>query len=73
MAEGDSLARRESSGFKQRIFHAGNLLLHGIERLPYHRRPHFAGAQITHFLDLQEVEKRIALGGRYQSSFFPSR
>ena len=53
MAEGDSLARRECSGFEQRIFHAGNLLLHGIERLPYHRRAHFAGAQITHFLDLQ--------------------
>ena len=72
MAEGDSVAGGERSGFEQGILHPRNLLLHGFERLPDHRRTHLAGAQVTHFLDLQEIEKRIALGRGYQSGFFPS-
>ena len=61
----------EGPGFEQRIFHPGNLLQHGFKRLPDHRGTHLAGAQITHFLDLQEFEERIALGSGHQSGLFP--
>src|SRR5882672_6444438 len=73
MAEGNPVTRRERSRLKQRILHSRHLLLHGFERLPDHRRTHFAGAQVAHFLDLQKLEKRIAFGCGHQSSFFPSR
>jgi len=61
----------ESSRFKQRVLHPGNLFQHGLKRLPYHRRTHLAGAQVAYFLDLQEFKKRIVLGGGDQSGFFP--
>ena len=60
------------SRFEQRILHSRYLLLHGFERLTDHRGTHFAGTQVTHFLDLQEIEKRIGLGRGYQSGLFPS-
>ena len=61
------------AGLKQGILHARDLLQHGIKRLPDHRRTDFLGAQIANFFDLQEIEKRIAFGGGYQSGFFPIR
>jgi hypothetical protein len=73
MPEGDAVSRAKRTGLEQRILHPGYLLLHGLERLPDDRRTHLAGAQITHFLDLQQVKKGITLGDGYQSGLFPSR
>ena len=57
MTEGNPLAGGERSCFNQRILHPRHLLLHGLERLPYHRRTHLAGTQVPNFLDLEEIEK----------------
>jgi len=59
------------AGLEQGVLHAGHLLLHRIERLPDHRRAHFAGAQVAHFFDLQEIKKRVDLCGGYKFSLFP--
>src|SRR5579863_6221723 len=72
MTESHTMPGAKRTRFEQRIFHSRNLLLHGIERAPYHRGPDFASAKITNFLDLYEVKKGIALSGGYQFSFFPS-
>jgi len=67
------MAGAKSAGLEQWILHPGRLLLHGLERLPDHRGPHFVSAQVAYFLDLQEVKKGIALSGGDQFGFFPSR
>jgi hypothetical protein len=73
MAKSDPMmACRKCSSFEQRIFHTSYLFLHGLEGLPDYRWTHFSRAQIAHFLDLQQIKKRIALGGGYQSGLFPS-
>src|SRR5690349_4307288 len=72
MTEGDAMAGGKSARFKQRVFHAGNLLLHGLERLPDDGGAHFTRAQITHLLDLQKVKKGITFGSGYQFGLFPS-
>ncbi len=59
------------AGFEQRIFHPGGLLLHGHHRLLNFDRTHPLGAQVAHFLDLQEVKERIAFGGRKQAGLLP--
>ena len=73
MPEGYAAPAGERACFEQRILHARHLLQHGIERLANHRRAYFFRAQVAYFLDLQEIEKRIILGGGNQSGFFPTR
>src|SRR5256712_11304421 len=73
MAESDPMmACRKCSRFEQRILQTSYLLLHGFERLTNDRWAHFSRAQIAYFLNLQQIKKGIALGGRYQSGLFPS-
>src|SRR3984957_9146468 len=72
MAESHPMPGAKRARLKQWILHSRSLLLHGIERAANDRRFDFAGAQVTNFLDLQQVEKGIALGGGYQFGFFPS-
>jgi hypothetical protein len=57
VAKRDPVPSGECPGLEQRVLHPRNLLQHGFERLPDHGGTHLAGAQITHFLDLQEFEK----------------
>ena len=71
MAECDAVPGGERPRLEQRIFHARNLLQHGFERLPYHRGTHLAGAQVAHFLDLQELKERVTFGGSHQSGLLP--
>ena len=72
MTKRDPVTGAKRSRLEQRILHSRYLLLHGLERLTDDSGPHFAGTQVTHFLDLQEIKKRIGLGRGYQSSLFPS-
>jgi hypothetical protein len=60
-----------SARFQQRISHARGLLLHGLERLPDHRRAHPHRAQVADFLDLQQVGERIRWGGNDQPRTLP--
>ena len=53
MPEGNTPPALVCARLEQRIFHAGNLLLHRFQRLPDHRRAHLLRAQVSHFLDLQ--------------------
>jgi hypothetical protein len=73
VAEGDAVPGGEGARLKQRIFHAGNLLLHSLQGLPNDRGTDFSSAQVADFFDLQEIEKGIILGGGNQSGFFPTR
>jgi hypothetical protein len=74
MPESHSMSTRtKGAGLKQGIVHPCDLFLHGLERLPDDHRAHLAGAQVTNFLDLQEIKKRIGLGGGYQFGSFPTR
>ncbi len=70
--EGDPVPVGEGGGFEQGIVHAGDLLLHGLQRLANDGRAHFLGTQVADFFDLQEVKKRVVLSGGHQSSFFPT-
>ena len=72
VTEGHPLAGVKCAGFEQRVLHPRDLFLHGFKRLPDDHGPHFARTQVSHFLDLQEIKKRIGLGGGHQSGFFPS-
>src|SRR5215469_4033706 len=73
MPEGDAVPGGCGAGLQQRILHTRHLLLHGFQRLPDDRGPDLLRAQVADFLDLQEVEKRIALRDGHQSGFFPTR
>ena len=61
----------EGAGFEQRIFHARNLLEHGLQRFADDGRAHPLGAQVANFFHLQEVDKGIAVRDRDQSGFLP--
>src|ERR1035438_1251872 len=71
MPEGDAAAAAIRAGFEQRIFHARNLFLHGLERLADHGGTNPLRAQIANFLDLYEIEKRILVCSRNQSRLLP--
>jgi hypothetical protein len=62
----------KSARLKQRIFHPGNLLLHGPQGVTDHSRTHTLGAQVTKLFDLQEVKKGIEVFNGKQASFFPA-
>src|SRR6266496_1363873 len=63
----------ERTCLKQRIFHAGSLLLHCRQRLLNFRRSHSSCAEVANFLYLQQVKKSVALGGRHQTGLLPDR
>jgi hypothetical protein len=69
--EGNAMSALIGAGFEQRILHARNLLLHGFERLPDHGGANALGAQVAHFFDLHEIEKRIIFGCADQSGLLP--
>src|SRR5438876_3333755 len=71
MPEGNAPSALVSARLEQRILHTGNLLQHGFERLPDHGRSHFLRAQISHLLDLQQIEERVSLGHRDERSLLP--
>src|SRR6266446_930131 len=71
MPEGNVTSTLISARFEQRILHTGNLLQHGFERLPDHGWSHFLRAQVSHLLDLQQIEKRVSLGDRDERSLLP--
>jgi len=60
-----------SSGFDQRVTHAGSLLLHGLERFADDGRAHAHGAEVADFLDFQQVGKRISGAGRDEPGALP--
>ena len=57
MPKGNAPPALVGARFEQWIFHPGNLLQHGFERLPDHGWSHFLRAQVSHLLDLQQIEK----------------
>ena len=57
---------------QQRILHPGHLFLHGLKRFTNDGRAHPLRTQVAHFLDLQEVEKRIVFRDSHQPGFFPA-
>jgi hypothetical protein len=57
--------------FEQWIFHAGGLLLHCGQRLPNFDRTHAPRAQVPHFFNLEQIEERVALGGRNKLALLP--
>ena len=61
----------ESPRFEQRIFHACSLLLHGLERLPDHRRAHLTGAQDPALFSLAGGQKRSRCRRRRPARPFP--
>ena len=74
MAERDAaVSRAVGASFEQGIFHARHLLLHGFERLTNDPGSYSPCAQVANFLNLQEIEKGIALSRGHQSGFFPVR
>ncbi len=71
VTKSDAVSAPISARFEQWIFHAGNLFLHGIERLPDHGRPNTLRAEVAHFLDLHQIEKGIIFARRHQSRLLP--
>jgi hypothetical protein len=60
------------TGLKQRILEARSLLLHRADGFANLDRTHSPGTKISHFLDLQEVEKCVPGCGAQQARSFPS-
>jgi len=73
MAEGDTRFAGECARFEQRIFHSGNLLLHGEQRIANHRGTHTLSAQLTQLSQLQKVKKGIGIRDRYEAGLLPAR
>src|SRR3981189_999163 len=71
MPEGHAMSTLIGAGLEQWILHAGNLFLHGFERLPYDGRPNTLGAEVAHFFDLHEIEEGIVFACRHQSCLLP--
>ena len=71
MPESDAVSALIGASFEQWILHAGNLFLHGFERLPDDGRTNPLGAEVAHFLDLHQIEERIIFARRYQSRLLP--
>src|SRR3981189_3934569 len=71
MPEGHAMSALIGAGLKQWILHAGNLFLHGFERLPDDGRSNTLGAEVAHFLYLHEIEEGILFARRYQSRLLP--
>ena len=69
--ESNAVSAAIGASFEQRIPHAGNLLLHGFERLPDDGRTNALGAEVAHFLDLHQIEKGILFARRHQSCLLP--
>ncbi len=72
MAKRDSMPTIKCTGLKQWILHPCCLFLHSHQGFPDNRGPHFAGTEVSDFLDLQQIEKGIAFRGGYQFGLFPS-
>ena len=72
VAKGDAVSALIGAGFEQRILHAGNALLHGLERLADDGRTHALGAQVADFLDLEQFEEGITFRRGHKTSFLPS-
>src|SRR5271157_2942939 len=64
VTEGHTRSHIVGTRFQQRIFHAGHLPLHGLQRLANDRRTHPLAEKIANFLDLEEIvpSKNIADG-----------
>ena len=53
MAIGDSRTDAEGAGLDEWVLHAGDLLLHGLQRFANHRRTHALGAKVADLLELE--------------------
>ncbi len=71
VAERNAASALISAGFQQWILHARNLFLHGFERLPDDGGTNPLGAQVPHFFNLHQIEKRILFARRHQSRLLP--
>ena len=72
VAKCDPVSGEKCARLEQRVFHARHLFLHRLQRLPDHGRAHLLRAQVTDFLDLQEIETRVALRGGVPVRPFPN-
>lgn len=73
MPERQARSVRGDSRLKQRILHAGNLTLHGVDRGPNLAWSNFLGSQLAQLFDLKEVVKGITFRCRDQPRPLPSR
>src|SRR5581483_10083214 len=71
VTEGHPRAGGECARLEQRVLHAGDLLLHGAQRFPDHGGAHSLGAQVAHFLHLQQIKEGITVAGGYQPGSLP--
>jgi hypothetical protein len=65
-------ARGDGAGLEQWILQTRSLLLHRAYGFANLDRTHSSGTEISHLLDLQEVEKRVVGCSAQQARFFPS-
>ena len=71
-AEGDAMPDGERTGLQQRVFHAGDPGLHGMQRGKDRRAPYALGAKVPNFLGLQQVEEGKGIARCNQAGLLPS-
>src|SRR6266446_8650378 len=71
MPKSDTSSALIGASLEQWILHAGNLLLHGIERAPDDGRTNALGTEVAHFLYLHKIDKRIIFAQRDQPRLLP--
>ena len=71
MTKRHAVAALVRASFEQGVFHACCLFLHGLKRLPDDGGAHSLGAEIPHFLDLDEIKKGIIFAGAHEARFLP--
>ena len=72
MAVGHAGPDAEDAGLNQRVLHAGHLLAHGLQRLPYDRGAHPLGTKVTDFLELKQVGEGKSFGNWNESCTLPA-
>src|SRR5215831_9937193 len=65
-------AGSDGTGLKQWILETRSLLLHGAHRFANLDRTHSSGTEVSHFLNLQEIEKCVVRCSAQQARLFPS-